>query len=65
MSAVTSTVNDKVAPDPYTIPLDRIDVSDPELYRSNRMWSYFARLRHEDPVHYCANSAYGDRKSVV
>jgi len=65
MSAVKSTVNDRVAPDPYTIPLDRIDVSDPELYRSNRMWSYFARLRHEDPVHYCANSAYGPFWSVT
>ncbi|MBC7103651.1 MAG: cytochrome P450 [Parvibaculum sp.] len=58
-------MNDRVAPDPCTIPLDRIGVSDPELYRSNRMWSSFARLRHEDPVHCCANSAYGPFWSVT
>lgn len=52
-------------PDPYTIPLAEIDVSDPELFRSNRMWSYFARLRREDPVHYCPESAYGPFWSVT
>ena len=26
--------------DPYAIPLDKINVSDPELFRSNRMWPY-------------------------
>ena len=35
----------------YAIPLEDIDVSDPELYRSNTMWGYFERLRREDPVH--------------
>ncbi|KAB7740414.1 cytochrome P450 [Parvibaculum sedimenti] len=51
--------------DPYAIPLDKINVSDPELFRSNRMWPYFERLRREDPVHYCAESAYGPFWSVT
>lgn len=51
--------------DPYAIPLDKLNVSDPELFRSNRMWPYFERLRREDPVHYCAGSAYGPFWSVT
>ena len=42
-----------------TLPLHEIDVSDPELYRSDQWRPYFARLRREAPVNYCANSPYG------
>ncbi len=49
----------------YAIPLEDIDVSDPELYRSNTMWGYFERLRREDPVHYCAKSLFGPYWSVT
>ncbi len=55
MNSVATAIRAKSLPDPYTIPLDQIDVSDPELYRSDRMWSYFARLRREDPVHFFAD----------
>ncbi|HVV66352.1 MAG TPA: cytochrome P450 [Rhizomicrobium sp.] len=49
----------------YEIALDRIDVSQPELFRTNGFWPYFERLRREDPVHYCAESAYGPYWSVT
>ncbi len=49
----------------YDTPLDRIDVSRPELFRTNSFWPYFARLRREDPVHYCSESAYGPYWSVT
>jgi len=39
--------------DPQTIPLEKIDVSDWELFESDTLWGYFERLRKEDPVHYC------------
>jgi hypothetical protein len=42
-------------PGPYDMPLSEIDVARPELFRANTMWSYFERLRREEPVHYCAN----------
>src|SRR5262249_35097282 len=42
-----------------TVPLDRIDVSDPQIYQDDTWYSYFARLRREDPVHYCPESRYG------
>lgn len=45
--------------DPYSIPLDKIDVSDSELFETDTHWGYFERLRKEDPVHYCAESDFG------
>jgi cytochrome P450 len=47
------------------LPLDRIDVADPALYQDDRWPPYFARLRHEAPVHYCPDSAYGPYWSVT
>jgi cytochrome P450 len=51
--------------DPYSIPLDRIDVSDAELFETDTLWGYFERLRNEDPVHYCAASEFGPYWSVT
>jgi cytochrome P450 len=47
------------------VALDRIDVSDPRLYRDHAHEPYFARLRREDPVHYCADSRFGPYWSVT
>jgi cytochrome P450 len=47
------------------IPLDAFDVSDPLLYQDDRWYPYFARLRREDPVHYCPASQYGPYWSVT
>ncbi|MDO9432842.1 MAG: cytochrome P450, partial [Phenylobacterium sp.] len=38
----------------YAMPLEEINVADPELFRTDTMWPYFERLRKEDPVHYNA-----------
>jgi cytochrome P450 len=51
--------------DASVIPLDEIDVAHPELFRSNRMWSYFERLRRDAPVHYCKDSMFGPYWSVT
>jgi cytochrome P450 len=51
--------------DPYAIPLERIDVSDSELFETDTQWGYFERLRKEDPVHYCAASDFGPFWSVT
>ena len=45
--------------DPYLVPLAHIDVSDPRLYQDDTIGAYFARLRQEAPVHFCADSHYG------
>jgi cytochrome P450 len=49
----------------YSMPLAGIDVSRPELFRSNTMWPYFERLRREAPVHHCAFSRVGPYWSVT
>ncbi|NOX52329.1 MAG: cytochrome P450 [Gammaproteobacteria bacterium] len=51
--------------DPYSIPLDQIDVSKPELMQSNTHWGYFERLRKESPVHYCKDSIFGPYWSLT
>ena len=51
--------------DAYTTPLDRIDVSNPHLYQDDTWRPYFARLRREDPVHWCEKGMYGSFWSVT
>ena len=51
--------------DPHSIPLEKIDVSDPEIFETDTHWGYFERLRNEDPVHYCADSEFGPYWSVT
>ena len=48
-----------------TIPLDQIDVSNTDLYAHDALEPYFARLRVEDPVHWCKQSAYGPYWSIT
>ena len=48
-----------------TVPIGDIDVSRPERFRSNTHWPYFARLRRDEPVHFCRHSAYGPYWSIT
>ena len=45
--------------------LESIDVSDPRLYQDDTWRPVFARLRRDDPVHYCEASAHGPYWSVT
>jgi cytochrome P450 len=51
--------------DPWSIPLDQIDPSRAELFRTGAQHDYFRRLRHEDPVHFCADSPFGPYWSIT
>ena len=51
--------------DPYAVPLEKIDVSDSELFETDTHWRWFERLRKEAPVHYCAASDFGPYWSVT
>jgi cytochrome P450/predicted MFS family arabinose efflux permease len=55
----------RTIPDASTTALEDIDVSNIELWRTNSHWPYFARLRREDPVHYCRDSQFGPYWSVT
>jgi len=64
MSEVRST-DVPAIPDPYSIPLEDINVAQPMLFQHDAHWDYFKRLREEAPVHYCADSAFGPYWSVT
>lgn len=65
MSIVENQKSETKFPDPYSLPIDKIDVSDSGLFSSQEHWKYFERLRKEDPVHYCADSEYGPYWSIT
>lgn len=48
-----------------SLPLDAIDVSDPQLFQADVWPPYFARLRREDPVHRTTSPIYGPFWSVT
>ncbi|MBL4583508.1 MAG: cytochrome P450 [Pseudomonadales bacterium] len=65
MSAVMEEeIDTMLGRDPYSIPLDEIDVAQPALFKADAFWPFFERLRKEAPVHYCENSQYGPFWSV-
>ena len=51
--------------DPWSIPLDEIDLSHPGIWQANQFLPFLERLRKEDPVHYCRDSAVGPYWSVM
>ncbi len=49
----------------YATPLSEFHPGDPELFRTDTLWPYFERLRHEEPVHFCTASPVGSYWSVT
>jgi len=49
----------------YAMPLDKINVAQGILFKTDTHWPYFERLRREDPVHYCAESEFGPYWSIT
>ena len=65
MAEAAPTKPDLVTADPFSVPLDAIDMSQASLFEHDKFWPYFARLRKEDPVHYCADSEFGPYWSIT
>lgn len=61
----TKTASNTQLADPYSIPLESINLSDPRLYSQNIWYDYFKRVRDEDPVHYLEESAFGPFWSIT
>lgn len=58
----------RIAPDRRDvkdIPIDELNVANPELFRTQLAFGYFERLRDEAPVHYCQESQYGPYWSIT
>ncbi len=51
--------------DPYTLPLDKINIANPFLFARDIHGPWFKRLRDEAPVHYCPESFFGPYWSVT
>ena len=51
--------------DPYALPLSELDPAHPSLFEHDKIWPYFERLRHEDPVHYTPDSMFGPYWSIT
>ncbi len=51
--------------DPWTMPLERIDVADARIFQADVWPDWFARLRRDDPVHFTADSQFGPYWSVT
>jgi cytochrome P450 len=62
---MSAPVNAEALGDPWTVPLDQIDVADPRIFQSDVWPDWFARLRRDDPVHFTADSQYGAYWSVT
>jgi cytochrome P450 len=53
------------AVDAESAALADLDISRAERFETNTHWSHFARLRRDDPVHFCPDSAYGPYWSIT
>ena len=51
--------------DPYTLPLDAINVAQGRLFQEDIIYPWFERLRNEAPVHYCPESEFGPYWSIT
>jgi cytochrome P450 len=47
------------------LPLERIDVAQPGLFRDDAVHPYFARLRRDAPLHHCEGGMFGPYWSVT
>lgn len=54
-----------VGRDPWTMPLEEIDLAHPGIWEAGEYLPFLARLRRDAPVHFCASSAVGPYWSVT
>ena len=47
------------------IPIEQIDVGQPDIFQNGFAPLYFKRLRREAPIHYCKNGLYGSYWSIT
>lgn len=51
--------------DPWTVPIDQIDVADARIFQDDVWPDWFARLRRDDPVHFTPDNEFGPYWSVT
>ncbi len=65
MQANAATTLAEARKEAYSTPLEQLDVSRPSRFQHDTLWPFFARLRAEAPVHYCAWSPFGPYWSIT
>jgi len=63
--AIETQVEQPLVLDAYQLPLDQVDPARGELFFRDAQWSYFKRLREEDPVHFHQDSLAGPYWSIT
>jgi len=63
--AMNAPVDHETLGDPWSMPLDQIDVADARIFQNDVWPGWFARLRRDDPVHFTADSQFGPFWSVT
>ena len=48
-----------------TMPLEELNIADPDLFQADAIWPYFERLRKDAPVHKATSPDFGDYWSVT
>src|SRR6185312_11000866 len=64
-TAMNAPVNIDPRAHAWSLPLDKLDLSDPQLYYDDAWQPYFERHRKEAPVNYIPDSPYGPYWSVA
>jgi len=49
----------------WSMPLEQIDPGTPDYFENDTAPHYFARLRRDDPVHFCQSALYGPYWSIT
>lgn len=49
---------------PYEVPIETLDVSDPRLYDNEKWQPFFKRMREVSPIHYIEDSEFGPFWSI-
>jgi cytochrome P450 len=59
------TIETTFDPDPYSMPIEKLNPARGILFQHDAHWPFFERLRKEAPVHYTAESDFGPFWSVT
>ena len=62
---VDPALGSEVEADANTVPLDEINPARADRLQTNSFWTYFERLRREDPVHFTPRSEFGPYWSIT
>jgi len=62
---VTGITRESARAEAYSLPLEKLNPAQPELFQADAMWPIFERLRAEDPIHYTEEHEFGPYWSIT